>query len=97
MNKFLDLMVFVEDQKWLIDEDNAIRNEKGQCPICALVEVLTNGAIQDTIWAGCAWSAFVNGDTMTEEEELLFQFTRAADSPQHPDRKELEEALHANQ
>jgi len=96
-NKFLDLMVSIEDQKWSISYDGYIRNEKGQCPICAIVDVLSNGEIVYTWDAGGAWSRLVGQSVTFDEYSSLVDIIRAADHKNSYLRKELMDALHVQE
>jgi len=98
-NKFLDLMILVEDQKWTV-RNGEIRNEKEQCPICAVVEVLSDGKIQEKIWAMTAWTKFndwVFDDQLIKDHDEIGDIMTAADVSFSPLRKELEKRLHVNQ
>jgi len=94
-NKFLDLMVFIEDQKWTVSPEGKTRNEKDQCPLSAIVDVLSFGKIQETWAAWRAWDEFVNMDVflMFDEREIS-EIMDAADRKESYLRKELMEALH---
>jgi len=89
-------MVLVEDQQWTVKNGYLIRNEKDQCPICALVDVLSNGELSYTEAAGYAWDTFVNEPDL-ENREDRWEIMNAADLRNASLRKELEEALHVNQ
>jgi hypothetical protein len=82
-NRILSLFPFIEDQKWTTNSahvNGRIRNEKGQCPICAIIDVLSDGKIVYTADAFSAWQHyFVDGFGPAEWSEVV-DIMWAADS-----------------
>ena len=89
----MDLMVLVEDQKWSVQDDVLIRNESGQCPICAIVDVLSNGTTSYGVLAYTAWRSYIGEEPSPYEYEQLDEIIGASDNPHYNLRKELEEVL----
>jgi hypothetical protein len=67
-NKFLSLLPLIEDQKWTLNETGVIRNEKGQCPICAIVDVLSGGNQKFLTMAVLSWRLYLKEETMPPDE-----------------------------
>jgi hypothetical protein len=81
-NKIIALLPFIEDQKWRLDAGRLIRNKKGQCPVCAIIDVLSRGKIVYTLSAGTAWKEYF-GDKTRDEDEDLVNIVDAADIVYH--------------
>ena len=98
-NQFFSLLPLIEDQKWAILNDGTgkpalIRNEKDQCPICAIVDVLTNGDECYTWDAFTAWRNFLTESTLSVSDVFeLSSFMRKADNAD----KRLMRELHVQQ
>jgi hypothetical protein len=58
-NKFLQFLPLIEDQEWIVDEKSRIRNTMRQCPVCAMVDVLSNGKVAYCEMAHMAWHDFI--------------------------------------
>jgi len=100
MNKFLKLLVFIEDQKWSMDRYGYIRNRKGQCPICAIVDVLSNGAVSYLEEAETAWTEYIGPDARYDHDDLV-EFIDLADTAyyhwQESYAEHLREVLHVQE
>jgi len=96
-NKFLDLMIYIEDQKWFFDKYGHIRNEKGQCPICAIVDVLSNGEIVTQITAFWTWITYTDQVMSVDEIRDMEEIISAADSSFHSFHSQLKKALHVQE
>jgi hypothetical protein len=79
-NKFLELLPLIEDQKWAVIQSGWIRNDRNQCPICAIVDVLSDGEYDFDVLAFGSWKAYINEkDLPQEERDALMEIMDAAD------------------
>lgn len=92
MNKikysFFELLPIVADQQWKVDKFGYIRNERNQCPVCAIVNEIV-GMPYFTVQAYSAVSSLGIANYLTDAEQIVF----AADFGNHSRRSELKSAL----
>ena len=82
VENILDLMPIVAGQQWKTDGAGRIRNEKNACPICALVNELTDRAINYKLMAHCALEE-LRGRSDHNEKKAISLVVDAADHRQH--------------
>ena len=85
---FFELLPIVADQQWKIDKFGYIRNERNQCPVCAIV----NEIIGMPYYTHQAYSAVASigiANYLTDAEQIVF----AADFRNHIRRSELKNLL----
>jgi len=95
-NKFLHLLELVKDQKWVTRGDcdfSLIRNEKDQSPICAIVDVLSNGTIVQTDTDYKAWCVLFGMEITVKDYPQLRDIVKSSAVSYGPLRKELETIL----
>lgn len=91
--QILDILPIVANQGWRIRVDGgAVRNRKGVCPVCALVNELTG----ETFWraaAHSAWCSLTGADWSSDNDGAAMLIAQAADDPASPLRPALMQAL----
>lgn len=89
---YIDLLPIVSGQTWSEDIfDGRIRNEKGQCPLCALAEEI-RPELQFTV---SYYDATLGADLLPDQLRLsaIHQVANAADRKEHPKHRALKLAL----
>ena len=84
----IDLMPIIANRGWRVDRDIFIRDRQGFCPICAIVEEITQ---EDATWRLAAHAAM--GSIDADDYDSVESVANAADRPNHWLRERLMLAL----
>jgi hypothetical protein len=96
-NRFLEFLPLIQDQTWK-SVNGWIRNANGECPVCAIVNVLSKGKTSYTTQAQTAWISWHGANSNVDIPDLV-QLVITADDRVRDEmysselRKQLEDIL----
>jgi hypothetical protein len=90
-NKFLNILDDIRHLNWSVWDDGCIRNDRGECPICAYANIILNPSLPYTTEGMSAFRHLPDYTVRDEYEAAVFMI--AVDAGEDPIYQELRQEI----